>query len=67
MRSPFRVELKDVSEESKDADEEDNSVGLAVDGEIYLIRGGKNVSVELDPVLPKIRIATRRRVFKDIN
>ena len=70
VRSPFWVALKS-EDEGEDAYDpvniERNAMGMSVDGEIFLVKGGKNVSIQLDPILPKIRVAKRRPVLKSIN
>ena len=40
---------------------------MAIDGEIFKVNGGKHVNLMLDPKLPKVRIARRVPVLKDIN
>ena len=66
VRSPFTVELNS-SEEKHDEDIEDNSIAIAVDGESMKIRGAFDVTVQLDPTLPKIRVARRMQKLKDMN
>ena len=46
---------------------DDDYMGLAVDGEIYKVKNGKRVNVELDPVLPKIRMLRRVRQQKNMD
>ena len=65
-RSPFKIELNS-SEEDHEGYIEDNSIAVAVDGEALKIRGGLDISVKLDPTLPKIRIARRTPKLKDMN
>ena len=68
VRSPFVVELKDSEEGDKTKHtEDDDYMGLAVDGEIYKVRGGKKVNVQVDPVLKSLRFLRRIKAEKDTN
>ena len=74
VRSPFKIELKEIeeqkgSEQDLDSPAQDlnEAIGMTIDGEIYRVIGGKDVKVELDPDLPKIRVARRNPSFKDVN
>ena len=74
VRSPFVVELKDTEDEAsgdktQQAEEkkEEDYMGLAVDGEIYKVRGGKRVNVQVDPVLKSLRFLRRIKAEKDSN
>ena len=42
-------------------------MGLAVDGEIYKVRGGKRVNIQVDPVLKSLRFLRRIKAEKDTN
>ena len=42
-------------------------MGLAVDGEIYKVKNGKRVNVQLDPALPKLRFLRRIKKEKNMN
>ena len=63
VRSPVKVELKkDGNSESGLPDfgfGNDDYIGIAVDGEIYKVRGGLSLNVYIDPLLPKLRIMRR--------
>ena len=37
----------------------DDYIGIAVDGEIYKVRGGISLNVYIDPDMPKMRIMRR--------
>ena len=73
MRSPFRIELREIKEQKLLEGEEgppsnhDSDIGLSIDGEIYKVNGGKYVDIHLDPDLPKIRIARRNVPLKKMN
>ena len=56
MRSPVKVELKG---DEAPGNGDDDYIGIAVDGEIYKVRGGISLNVYLDPDMPKMRIMRR--------
>jgi len=62
VRSPVKVELKNSDENSEMPDfstGKDDYIGVAVDGEIYKVRGGISLNVFIDPDLPKLRFMRR--------
>ena len=74
VRSPARVELREIEEQKLAEDDDggpptshDYDIGLSIDGEIHKINGGKYLDVQLDPELPKIRIARRNLPLKNYN
>ena len=42
-------------------------MGLAVDGEIYKVRDGKRVNVQVDPILKSLRFLRRIKAEKNMN
>lgn len=74
VRSPFQVLLKEIEEQKVNELDLDSppsdfneAIGLAVDGEIFKVSGGKHCLIQLDPDLPKIRVARRNPTLKDVN